>query len=62
MTDIIENYEDNDASLEQMNILDDKLNNIFISFCEKQYQENLKIHYTIQTENYKAIDLKKSHL
>lgn len=60
--DIIENYEDGEASLEQINILDNKLNNIFISFCEKQYQENLKINYTIQTEKYKAIDLRKSNL
>lgn len=60
--DIIENYEDNEASLKQINILDNKLNNIFISFCEKQYQENLKINYTIQTANCKAIDLRKSYI
>ena len=60
--DIIENYEDNNASLEQTTILDNKLNKIFITFCEKQYQENLKIDYTIQTINTKAINLRKNNL
>lgn len=60
--DIIENYEGNNASDEQKEILDNKLNKIFISFCEKQYQENLKIDYTIQTVDTRAINLKEHNL
>ena len=61
-SDIIVDYEDYTASLEQMTILDNKLNKIFTAFCEKQYQENLKIDYTIQTINTKAINLRKYNL
>lgn len=61
-SDIIVNYEDNNASNEQKTIFEDKLSMIFISFCEKQYQENLKINYTIQTVSTKAINLKKHNL
>ena len=39
-----------------------KLNKIFTAFCEKQYKENLKIDYTIQTINTKAINLRKYNL
>lgn len=65
ISDIIENYEDyedNNASHEQKAILDNKLNEIFIKFCEKQYQENLKINYTIQTISVDAINLMDNNL
>ena len=61
-TEIIEIYEDNNASVEQKKILYSKLDKIFIAFCEKQYNENLKINYTIQTQKDKAINLKKSYI
>ena len=60
--DIIENYEDGSVSDEQLFIFDNKLKKIFITFCEKQYQENLKIDYTIQTIGQKAIDLRENNL
>lgn len=60
--DIIENYEDNNASFEQKAIFDNKLNEIFIKFCEEQYQENLKINYTIQTISVDTINLKDNNL
>lgn len=55
----IENYEDEELSNKQINILNNKSNKIFIDFCEKQYQENLKINYTIQEYDNKAIYLLK---
>lgn len=55
----IENYEDEKLSNKQINILNNKSNKIFIDFCEKQYQENLKINYTIQEYDNKAIYLLK---
>lgn len=61
-SDIIGIYEDNNASFEQKAILENKFNEIFIKFCEKQYQENLKINYTVQTLDVEAINLKKSYL
>lgn len=51
----IENYEDEELSNEQKAILDKKLDKVFIDFCEKQYQENLKINYTIQESDNKAV-------
>lgn len=62
IVDIIENYEDNNSSLEQKAILENKLDKIFIKFCENQYQENLKINYTIQTTKVRAINLNKTYL
>lgn len=55
--DIIENYEDNNASTKQKAILENKLDKIFIAFCENQYKENMKINYTIQEHDNKAICL-----
>lgn len=53
----IENYENEKLSKEQIFILNNKLDKIFLDFCEKQYQENLKINYTIQEYDNKAICL-----
>ncbi len=58
----IEIYENEKLSDEQKAILNNKLAKIFIDFCEKQYQENLKINYTIQESDNKAINLLKYSL
>ena len=54
----VQEYEDYDLSGNQEKILLTKIEKIFIDFCEKQYQENLKIDYTIQIENGEAYYLK----
>ena len=58
----IEDYEDEKLSNEQKDVLNNKLDKIFIDFCENQYQENLKINYTIQESDNKAINLLKISL
>ena len=58
----IENYEDEKLIDKQKTILNNKLDEIFIDFCENQYQENLKINYTIQESDNKAINLLKHSL
>lgn len=55
----IDEFENYKLSENQEIILLNKIEKIFIDFCEKQYQENLKIDYTIQTEDMKAICLKE---
>ena len=46
----------------KINSIKSRTKEVLIDFCEKQYRENLKINYTIQTEKAKAIKLKKSHM
>ena len=53
----IENYENEELSNEQKSILNSKLDKIFLDFCENQYKENMKINYTIQEHDNKAICL-----
>jgi ribosomal protein L24E len=53
----IEEYEQFRLDALQEDLLLGKLENIFIEFCQKQYEENLKIDYTIQTEDIKALCL-----
>jgi len=53
----IEEYENFRLDALQEELLLGKLENIFLEFCQKQYEANLKIDYTIQTEKTKAICL-----
>lgn len=46
----------------KINSIKSRTKEVLIDFCEKQYKENLKINYTIQTEKTKAKKLKKSHV
>ena len=46
----------------KINSIKSRTKEVLIDFCEKQYRENLKINYTIQTEKAKAIKLKKTHM
>lgn len=48
--------------LNKINNIKNRMKEVLIDFCEKQYKENLKINYTIQTEKTKAKKLKKSHV
>lgn len=58
----VQEYEGYDLSGNQEKLLLTKIEKIFIDFCEKLYQENLKIDYSIQTENSKAFCLKDMSL
>lgn len=52
----IEDYEHGDLNDNQQEFFDNKLEQIFLNFCEQQYQENLKIDYLIRTEEKRDLD------